>query len=68
MSSIIDFLLDQHLGGVAGFGAFGLLLGPLLVRLAVEAWESSRRKLDAAASRPIQGLMSGGRAGTARAR
>jgi predicted PurR-regulated permease PerM len=32
-------LLIAMLGGIAAFGAMGLLLGPLLVRLALEAWE-----------------------------
>jgi predicted PurR-regulated permease PerM len=32
-------LLIAMLGGVAAFGAFGLLLGPLMVRLSLEGWE-----------------------------
>ena len=31
-------VLVAMLGGVAAFGGFGLLLGPLLVRLALEGW------------------------------
>ena len=32
-------VLVSMLGGVAMFGGFGLLLGPLLVRLAIESWQ-----------------------------
>jgi predicted PurR-regulated permease PerM len=43
-------LLVAMLGGIAAFGAMGLLLGPLVVRLAIEAWEILHDEgLDAAA-------------------
>lgn len=42
-------LLVAMLGGIVAFGGFGLLLGPLLVRLSIEAWEIFHdAKLDAA--------------------
>jgi predicted PurR-regulated permease PerM len=37
MSSFL--VLVAMLGGIVFFGAFGLLLGPLFVRLAIEGWE-----------------------------
>jgi predicted PurR-regulated permease PerM len=40
------------LGGMAAFGGFGLLLGPLFVRLAVEALEIWRRHRAAASDSP----------------
>jgi predicted PurR-regulated permease PerM len=44
-------LLIAMLGGIAAFGAMGLLLGPLVVRLALEAWEILHDEgLDAAAA------------------
>ncbi|HWA77051.1 MAG TPA: AI-2E family transporter [Polyangiaceae bacterium] len=44
-------LLVAMLGGITAFGPMGLLLGPLLVRLAIEAWEILHDEgLDAAGS------------------
>ncbi|MGC4066808.1 MAG: AI-2E family transporter [Polyangiaceae bacterium] len=54
-------LLIAMLGGVAAFGGFGLLLGPLLVRLAVEGLRLLHdEQLDAPQHNGTEGLRRGG--------